>query len=216
MDDAVYLFKETSKSAKRLARGAYNKRTGSRSKKCSLPSDRLTPKQLKERNGEIMSYNLSKPMNWDTFKKLDDDTQRRYIYRLANSYHGRSRDVAVMFGITPVYFSNWLSRKSWGGEVFPHTGKRTAHSAWLDFLRSDSPKPEGVLEHVEEPSSDQTAPAEVKFATGDAGKDAKLIRGTLAYTGMPGAILNAAYNALDENSEYFICVTFTKMEHNKE
>ena len=49
---------------KRIASGAFHMKRGSRSKRCSLPSDNLTPAQLKRRNGPVSTYKLDQPMSW--------------------------------------------------------------------------------------------------------------------------------------------------------
>lgn len=64
---------------KRIARGAIHMKGGSKSKKCSLPSDNMTPAQWKRRNGPVSTYSLNKPMDWETFKSLPVDIQQSYI-----------------------------------------------------------------------------------------------------------------------------------------
>lgn len=45
---------------KQLAQQARHRKRGSKSRKCSLPSDSLTKKQWKERNGKTLSINLNR------------------------------------------------------------------------------------------------------------------------------------------------------------
>ena len=56
MTDEEYLFRQTERETKRTARGAAAKKCGSKSKKCSLPSDYLSAKQRKGLNGKVMEY----------------------------------------------------------------------------------------------------------------------------------------------------------------
>lgn len=84
---------------KRLARQSRYRKNGSKSKKCNLPSDKLTHKQWKERCGPIMSYNLNAPINWEDFKNLDGNIQERYITNLQAKYGATATDLAKMFGI---------------------------------------------------------------------------------------------------------------------
>lgn len=79
---------------KRIARGYRNKKNGSKSKRCSLTSDGITQKQWRERNGEIMSYNLSEPMSWETFKTMPIDLQTEYIKGLRDKYGTTATDLA--------------------------------------------------------------------------------------------------------------------------
>lgn len=63
---------------KRIARGAFahiNRKRGG----CSLPSDTITEKQRKEKNGEVKSYNITRPMPLEEFKEMLDDLKREYL-----------------------------------------------------------------------------------------------------------------------------------------
>ena len=64
---------------KRTAAGARHMKRGSRSKRCSLPSDNLTPAQLKRRNGPVSTYKLDAPMRWDDFKAMPVDLRWQRI-----------------------------------------------------------------------------------------------------------------------------------------
>ena len=206
MSDAEYLFNERMYSGKRIARGAFAKKGGSRSKRCSLPSDKLTEKQLKERNGKIMSYNLSKPMDWKTFKSLDDETQSQYLYGLVRKYHARAKDVAEMFGINQNYFSQWLLGKSWGKGLFPHSGRRHVHSAWTEFLHPLASDPVYTPGPVEEDKGDSAPPPEVKLDNQTASTD----KGWVIYTGLPASVFEKAYQLLDKDDEYTVTIMFVK------
>jgi len=63
---------------KRIARGAFahisRKRGG-----CTLPSDNLTAKQRREKNGEVKSYNIARPMPWPEFKAMPEDLKREFL-----------------------------------------------------------------------------------------------------------------------------------------
>lgn len=63
---------------KRIARGAFahiNRKRGG----CSLPSDTLTEKQRKEKNGEVKSYNITRPMPWHEFKAMPEDLKCEFF-----------------------------------------------------------------------------------------------------------------------------------------
>lgn len=81
---------------KRIARGAFahisRKRGG-----CTLPSDLLTAKQRKEKNGEVKSYNISRPMPWCEFKQMPDDLKREF-YRNMQSFGGSAKWLAEEMG----------------------------------------------------------------------------------------------------------------------
>lgn len=81
---------------KRIARGAFAhiswKRGG-----CTLPSDLLTAKQRKEKNGEVKSYNISRPMPWCEFKQIPDDLKREF-FRNMQSFGGSAKWLAEEMG----------------------------------------------------------------------------------------------------------------------
>ena len=64
---------------KRIARGASHMKCGSKSKKCTLPSDYLTAAQKRRLNGPVSTYKLDEPMNWESFKAMPEDLQKKYI-----------------------------------------------------------------------------------------------------------------------------------------
>lgn len=85
---------------KRTARGAYHRKGGSKSKKCTLPSDYLTPKQLRELNGKVNTYYMNKPMDWKTFKSASQQIQVEYIDHLVSEYGVGKAGIAKMFGVS--------------------------------------------------------------------------------------------------------------------
>lgn len=84
---------------KRIARGAIHMKNGSKSKKCSLPHDGLTPAQLRRLNGPVSTYKLDEPMNWESFKAMPEDLQKKYICGLQDTYQANDNMLAVMFGV---------------------------------------------------------------------------------------------------------------------
>ena len=83
---------------KRLVSSARHKKNGSKSKRCSLPSDHLTERQWKARSGEIMEYKLSSPVPWAEFKRYPRDIQEMYIQNMVEKYHVTASDLGRLFG----------------------------------------------------------------------------------------------------------------------
>ena len=86
---------------KRIAAGSRHMRRGSRSKRCFLPSDNLTPAQLKRRNGPVSTYKLDAPMRWDDFKAMPVDLQKRYLTNLVETYGATNEMLGDMFYVHP-------------------------------------------------------------------------------------------------------------------
>ena len=88
---------------KRTAAGARHMKRGSRSKRCSLPSDHLTPAQLKRRNGPVSTYKLDAPMGWDDFKSMPVDLQKKYMTNLVETYGATNEMLGDMFYVHPTH-----------------------------------------------------------------------------------------------------------------
>lgn len=122
---------------KRLASQARYRKNGSKSKKCSLPSDGMSHKQWKERNGEVMEYNLSKPMSWKAFTKMPLDLQRKYLENLRDKYEVTATAVAEqLFDIQATSF--WAYRKRHDMlDIFPRNGGKHASELFDTFLNPE-------------------------------------------------------------------------------
>ena len=88
---------------KRIAAGARHMKRGSRSKGCSLPSDHMTPAQLKRRNGPVSTYKLDAPMGWDDFKAMPADLQKKYLTNLVETYGATNEMLGDMFYVHPTH-----------------------------------------------------------------------------------------------------------------
>lgn len=86
MKDEEFIFRQEVREKKRIGAGAFHKKNGSKSKKCTLPSDRLTRKEKEKLNGECKSWNLKAFYSWDEFKCMPSDIQLEYVNSLINRY----------------------------------------------------------------------------------------------------------------------------------
>lgn len=87
---------------KRIARGASHMKRGSKSKKCTLPSDYLTAAQKRRLNGPVSTYKLDEPMSWESFKAMPEDLQKKYILNLQETYQTNDKMIAKLFGKSDV------------------------------------------------------------------------------------------------------------------
>ena len=87
------------KEKKKLVQSARRRVCGSRSKKCTLPSDHLTPAQWKKKNGSIVTMNLNIPLMWEEFKALPVDLQKEYIMRCIARFNCNMSSFAELFGV---------------------------------------------------------------------------------------------------------------------
>lgn len=120
-----------------IANSARHRKNGSKSKKCTLPSDKLTQKQWKERCGPVLSYNLNKPMSWDDFKRLPTNVQAEYITNLQNKYGATAVDIAAMFDVQPLTVRRHVETNG-VNVTFPrgHSMSAARRQDWEAFLCS--------------------------------------------------------------------------------
>lgn len=84
---------------KRVAKSAANRKRGSKSKKCSLPSDYMTNAQWKKECGKVTKYKLSEPMDYGAFLSMPKDIQEEYINRLCSMYGVTISALVEMFKV---------------------------------------------------------------------------------------------------------------------
>lgn len=151
---------------KQLAGQAKYRKRGSKSKKCSLPSDGMTNKQWKERCGPVITYNPNKPMVWEDFKKLPDHIQTEYITNLQHKFGVTAVDLSKMFGVQPLTVRKHADANNLGVE-FPrgHAMSAAKKAEWDKFVCPEQDEP-GFLDDeceewpVEEPVNEMPAPAQ--------------------------------------------------------
>lgn len=86
------------KEKKQLARSAKYKVNGSKSRKCTLATDYMTPSQIRKMNGETVAYNVNKPMTLAEFQKIPPAAGKEYIARLVDLYGCNFSSLSEMFG----------------------------------------------------------------------------------------------------------------------
>lgn len=140
---------------KRIAYGARHRVCGSKSTKCSLPSDNLTKKQWKERCGEMVSYNMSKPMTWEVFCKLPSETQKEYLLYLIDRYSVSAREISKMLNISPSYFSRYCSSNNVGVKFQSKKVPESAKQVFEDFCRGKVTETENKPQAEPIPTADE-------------------------------------------------------------
>lgn len=215
MDEAEKIFNQTSYERKRTGYGAYHKKGGCKSKRCSLPSDRLTAKEKEALNGELTTFKLGAPMDWHTFKCMPADLQYDYLKCLRDKYEGRDKDIAEMFGIQERTFSAYKAKHfrtlkgTRGGAV-----RRDVSPAWLAFINTEAETSDEVThvnvipyapeedEEEELPAIPQplSAPPVLLGVTG----------GTIRFTGSREAFLQCVERMLEDGVAYRLALDFTK------
>lgn len=167
MNDAEYIFKQTSVERKRNGYGDYHKkRQGGR--QVRLPSDHLTKKELAALSSDVTKINLNAPVTWAEFKNWPDDLKIEYLQKLENKYHARGAAVADMLGITTVTLSKCrrelgIPEKS-GGRRLPLDAV-----GWKSFCN-----PQVLVEKCPEPTEEPAEKSPEDPAPADEEKKVKL------------------------------------------
>lgn len=111
MNEAERMFKQEVREKKRIGYGARNKKNGSKSKKCTLPSDHLTRKEKEKLNGEVTTWNMHAFYSVEEFKAMPHDIQVEYINSIMNRYDvGLSTISKLLFGMGETYLYNYFKR----------------------------------------------------------------------------------------------------------
>ena len=121
---------------KRIARGASHMKHGSKSKKCTLPSDYLTDAQKRRLNGPVSTYKLDEPMSWESFKAMPEDLQKKYILNLQETYQANNDMLGKMFGVTGVSVCKMrhaLGIKAMGQSKMTHDEVAVRDAKWDAF-----------------------------------------------------------------------------------
>lgn len=215
MDEATYVFNQTSAERKRAGRGAIGRKNGSKSKRCTLPSDRLSAAEKKKLNGECKKYDLSKPMNWKQFMGMPKDLQTEYLQKLV-SYGADKQDAADMFGCSIGALSQYLYCYHKGEGLFKKmlSSKERNSEEFLKWLGGGEAKStEKPVEAVEEDTekSEETV-AVTNFTEKSSGLGLLQIEsGNLTFTGDARTIFEKALLLMDDFSEYSVTISFRKM-----
>lgn len=98
MTDAEFIFHSDCAEKKKIGHSAYSHAKSRGGVK--MPSDFMTRKERNAMNGEVKTYDFSKPMKWKQFKAMSGELRREYLEYLDNNFHPSRRQIAVMFGVS--------------------------------------------------------------------------------------------------------------------
>lgn len=176
---------------KRIASGAAHRKRGAKSKKCTLPHDNLTKKELKALSGEVKTYNIHQRLTWAQFKELPDDLAAEHIAYLVDTFGVNTGYIAVALGVSDVTCGKYL--KAHGIKVKKRVFVTTPE--WLAFLDgANEPTPaDPVAEEPVEPEAPTPCCGEAKAP---AVPSVEFLRGTLSLTGPKGLVLQRLFEVL--------------------
>lgn len=109
MTNEAYTMVETIRERKSMLSGARHKKGGSKSKKCTLPSDTLTKREKEKMNGEMKVYNLKYPVTYSEFMDMPQDIKEEYIRSMQLRYHANASMLANAFRMTVNEFGEMMN-----------------------------------------------------------------------------------------------------------
>lgn len=129
---------------KRVAAGAARMKRGSKSKKCTLLSDYLTPAQFKQRNGEVKVMNMNQPVLWADFKEWPEDLQKEYLNTRMKDFDCTMSGLAEIFDVDVVSLRKTLVKIGFDMSHFVVGRKMTKDNrarmlAWIKEHRGEGP-----------------------------------------------------------------------------
>lgn len=195
---------------KRIASGAKHIKHGSKSKKCTLPSDYLTAKQRKELNGTMDTYKLDVPMEWKSFKKMPLDIQQEYISRLQERFEPRQDAVASMFGVRATSMNHYFHQN---GLKWVNTGRKLQNlelvQEWQKFLGKEA-NPVAFLSDAPDEQSEDAAPVSLTTMGKNVPVEAKaeIRKGSLTLTGNMADIASKLVSWMGVNKAYNVTIDF--------
>ena len=211
---------------KRIARGAAARKCGSKSRRCTLPSDYLTDAQKKARNGKMSTYNLSKPMTYEQFKLMPRDLQREYLLKLRNDMHASARVIAQTFGCsyeTVRVVIRDLGINTGGKKIYMNLDQLLRWNNWLSGDAANTPvavtEPETETETETDAEAISAAAEETEDASAPVNNDASteemkcaaLLGGKLNLRGTASEILGrlAIVFGAESDAQMFVSVKFS-------
>lgn len=212
MNDIEFILKEDIKKKKQAGSGYRYKKNGSKSKKCSLPSDNLSKKELNKMNGECKVYNLSEKMNYSNFCAMPFDLQVKYLEMLRDKFGANQTDIAKMMNVAPSTLASHRYKFLNNKPVFPSSNRsRLDKDAWNRFINGEKAEDTVAAEPDEklvdacsvDDSADTTFLPYNKVAS-----KADIVNGSMNLKGKAEDIFRKMTDILGCENEYEIYVCF--------
>lgn len=128
MTDERFVLQETNKERSKMKTGAYHKKSGAKSKKCTLPYEYLSRKERKALNGIPTSWNMNWFYTWQQFKQMPKDLQVEYLENICSKYGcGLGTIGEIVFGISGATMWNYTSKN----DIHPNIKKTAGTGAKL-------------------------------------------------------------------------------------
>lgn len=106
MNTAEWEFLREVQEKKNIAHSAYHRKGGSKSRRCTLPHEKMTKGELKRMSGPVKEWQMDKFYSWSDFKAMPDDLKVEYLNGITDRFGvGLNAVAKYVFG---VYFSTLI------------------------------------------------------------------------------------------------------------
>ena len=180
---------------KRIASGAAHRKRGAKSKKCTLPHDNLTKKELKALSGEVKTYNIHQRLTWEQFKVLPDDLAAEHIKYLVDTFGVNQSAIGQALGVSHITVSRYLKEH---GIKLKMRRFNPATPEWCAFLGGPvetEPAPVEELAVAEEPVEPKASEPKMMAP---AVHSVAFLRGSLVLSGPKGLVLQRLFEVLPD------------------
>ena len=207
---------------KRIASGALHQKKGSKSRKCTLPHENLSPAQRRKLDGPVHTYAINRPMCWEAFKELPKDLQQNHLDYVQNRF-----DIGVNTVSTQVFGKSHAALRYYcthvGLDFQTKQGGKMSASAKeaLDrWLKQEEAVPaEETVAPVESVEAVETAEEETteKRATGLSELPRLLCGGEVRMHGLASELLPALVSLIGGNDAHMsVHFRFTSSKEEKD
>jgi len=201
------------KQRKALSRSAFAKKNGSKSKKCTLPSDRLTEAQIRRLSGPVITYNLSKPMSYDTYKTLPYSVRKEYLEKLTGEFNASSRKICAMMHTSQYSVERELKQlgiPTGGPHRYMTQAQAAAWDGWTHATDANTEaKAPSVIETTPDPDSPPVVPTAPDPGPATEPQPSTLLSGCYTLAGSVRDIIAELYLRMDLDRNAEITVEFT-------
>lgn len=219
MNDIEFMLKEDIKKKKHAGSGYRYKKNGSKSKKCSLPSDNLSKKEIEKMNGECKVYNLNKPMSYSNFCAMPVDLQIKYLEMLRDKFGANQTEISKMMNVAPSTLASHRYKFLNNKPTFPSSNRsKLDKEAWNRFVNGEETENAVETEPDEEVLGDTCStdnstefaylPSGVGVPISKAIPKADIVNGSMNLKGKADDIFRKMADILGCENEYEIYVCF--------
>lgn len=212
MNDIEFILKEDIKKKKQAGSGYRYKKNGSKSKKCSLPSDHLSKKEIEKMNGECKVYNLNKPMSYSNFCAMPVDLRIKYLEMLRDKFGANQTEISKMMNVAQSTLASHRCKFLNNKPAFPSSNRsKLDKEAWNKFINGEDAENAVESEPDEEAVGDTCStdnPPEAAYLPSNLIPKADIVNGSMNLKGKADDIFRKMTDILGCDNEYEIYVCF--------